>query len=483
MSPDYRELPSVDALVREVQSRSTAVSLPHDVVVEAARSELARIREAISDEDGPITLSRLADCLEKRLAHLVCPTLIPVINATGIIIHTNLGRVPLSHDAVAAASEIANGYSNLEYDLDAGERGSRHKHAETLLCELTGAEAALVVNNNAAAILLVLAAIGAPGEVVLSRGEAVEIGGGFRIPDVLSQSGATLIEVGTTNRTYAQDYESAVTERTTILLRVHRSNFRLVGFVHSPELIEVVEVGRRNRIPVVDDLGSGTLLATEKYGLIHEPTVRESVMNGASIACFSGDKLLGGPQAGIIVGKSALVEKLRHHPMLRAIRVDKITSVQLQVTLLHYLRNEAEQKIPVWRMISRPVSELDAVARDWATRFVEAGCVADVVDAESAVGGGALPGSVLPTKAVAIGPRAQSNVSGWPTRLARMLRAGRPPVVGRIDHQSLLLDPRTVAPERSEALVASVLHALAEIDSGSTQRTGIVRSREAWRSH
>jgi L-seryl-tRNA(Ser) seleniumtransferase len=378
------------------------------------------------------------------------PTLLPLINATGVIIQTNLGRAPLSPAALQAMHAVGAGYSNLEYDLAAGARGSRYDHLAALLCRLTGAEAALAVNNNAAAIYLALSALAPGREVVISRGQAVEIGGGFRIPDVLRQSGATLVEVGTTNRTYAHDYAAAIGERTALLMRVHTSNFQLVGFVHAAGLAELAELAHARGIHLLDDLGSGTLLPTARYGLAPEPTVQASVAAGADLVTFSGDKLLGGPQAGLIVGRAALVAQLRKHPLARALRVDKTTLAGLEATLLAYLHGRAERELPVWRMIAADRAVVQARAEQLAAAI---GAGAAVQACTSTIGGGSLPGATLPSAAVALR-------SAAPDDLARRLRMGRPPVVGRIADDRLLLDVRTVLEEQQGALVECVRAAM-----------------------
>ena len=385
----------------------------------------------------------------RRLADLARGTLYPVINATGVIIHTNLGRAPLSAAARGAMEAVAAGYSTLEYDLTTGERGSRYLHAERLLCRLSGAEAALVVNNNAGALFLALSALAQGRDVVISRGQLVEIGGGFRIPDVMRESGAHLVEVGTTNRTHLADYRAAVDTQTALLLRVHYSNFRQLGFTADVPLAEMVALGRSSGVPVLDDLGSGSLLDTTLYGLAPEPMVQQSIAAGADLVTFSGDKLLGGPQAGLIVGREELVAQLRHHPLARALRVGKGTLAALQATLLHYLRGEAQQEVPVWRMISLPLEGLSARATAWADALAERGVAASVVKAHSTIGGGSLPGEVLPTCALALAHPA-------PDTLTAALRGGQPPVVARILADKVLLDPRTVPPEADAAVIDAV---------------------------
>jgi L-seryl-tRNA(Ser) seleniumtransferase len=451
MSASYRNLPAVEMLVRAAEAHANGGAPPRHMLVDAARMALGAARDVIAAGGEPPAPAELTAATLARAADLLRPSLRPVINATGVILQTNLGRAPLSEAALAAMRAVGEGYSNLEYDLEAGGRGTRYAHLSDLLCRLTGAEAALAVNNNAAAVYLALTALASGREVIISRGQAVEIGGGFRIPDVLRQSGAALVEVGTTNRTYARDYAAAITERTALLLRVHTSNFQLVGFVHETSLAELAEVGQAHQVPVLDDLGSGTLLPTAPYGLRPEPTVQESIAAGADLVTFSGDKLLGGPQAGLIVGRRALVDRLRQHPLTRALRVDKATLAGLEATLLAYLRQTAPDEIPVWQMIAAPLDLLRARAQTLAAQIGEG----VVVACESAVGGGSLPGDSLPSAAVAL---AAPNLDA----LARRLRLGRTAVVARIADGRLLLDLRTVLPAQLEDLAASVRAALME---------------------
>ena len=453
MTVPYRGLPSVDSLVLAVERLLGGEALPRELLVEAARAEIAAARQRVAAEGAAPPTDTLAHATLARARALVTPSLRPLINATGVIIQTNLGRAPLSEAALRAMREVGAGYSNLEYDLEAGTRGSRTVHLTALLCRLTGAEAALAVNNNAAAVYLALSALAAGREVIVSRGQAVEIGGGFRIPDVLRQSGATLVEVGTTNRTYARDYAAAITERTAVLLRVHTSNFKLLGFVHETPLAELVALGRERGVVVLDDLGSGTLLPTAPFGLAPEPTVQESVAAGADLVTFSGDKLLGGPQAGLIVGRANLIARLRQHPLARALRVDKTTLAGLEATLLSYLHGRATTEIPIWRMIAAAPEALRARAERLAAAIGSARAGVTIVACASAVGGGSLPGETLPSFAVAIGGSA-------PDELARRLRHSTPPVIGRITDDRLLLDVRTVLEEQEAALVAAVRGAL-----------------------
>jgi L-seryl-tRNA(Ser) seleniumtransferase len=450
---ELRKLPSVDRLLQEEAVTALVARWGHELTVEAAREALDAARAAIRGGEPCPQPDALAQQVGEQLAAKLRPTLIPAINATGVIVHTNLGRAPLSAEARTAMDAVALGYSNLEYDLLAGRRGSRYVHAEEILCRLTGAEAALVVNNNAAALLLILMAFSRDREVIISRGQLVEIGGGFRIPDVMRQSGATLVEVGTTNRTYARDYEEAITESTVALMRVHRSNFRLTGFVHEPSLSEMVELAAARGILLFDDLGSGTLLDTVPYGLAHEPTIQESVMAGATLVSCSGDKLLGGPQAGIILGHASAISTLKRFPLTRALRVDKTTLAGLQATLRHYLLGEATDKVPVWRMISQDESTLKKRAQKWARKLRSLGPAVHVVPGRSTVGGGSLPGETLPTHLVAL------DVDS-PDTLSAHLRASDPPVITRIEDGRLVLDPRTVLPEQEAALLRLIAEAI-----------------------
>ncbi len=451
MEAAYRALPSVDRLLQELRELLGGEAWPHSLAVEAIRTVLESARAEIAAGETPPELLDLAERATGLLRQWTAPSLRPVVNAGGVILHTNLGRAPLSRAALAAVQQVSSGYCNLEYDLEAGERGSRYDHARRLLCRLTGAEAALAVNNNAAAVLLVLATLAHGRQVIVSRGQAVEIGGGFRIPEVLAQSGATLVEVGTTNRTYRRDYAGAVTAGTAALLNVHRSNFALVGFVHDVPLADMVEVGREHGVLVLDDLGSGALLDTAAFGLAHEPTVQESVQAGADVVCFSGDKLLGGPQAGLIVGRAAVIERLEHHPLARAVRPDKMALAALEATLLHYLNEEALVEIPIWKMISQPLDEVARRARRWQRWLAARGVRSAVVESQTAVGGGSLPGQLLPTWALELPGRPSAGEA------AARLRLGEPSIVARIEEDRLLFDPRTVLPEQEAELLASIL--------------------------
>jgi len=450
-----RQLPSVDRLLQSETVGPLITRYGHDPVRDALRAALDAARQAILNGQ-PIAPDEqaLLDTAVRRLAAEFSPSLYPVINASGVIIHTNLGRAPLSERARRAMAQVAAGYCNLEYDLAAGERGSRYVHATRLLTRLTGAEDALVVNNNAAALLLVLTALARGRAVLIGRSQLVEIGGGFRIPDVMRQSGARLVEVGTTNRTYVRDYAEALDPTdTALILRVHHSNFALLGFVHEPALAELVALGKQHNIPVVDDLGSGTLLDTASYGLAHEPTIQESLASGAALVTASGDKLLGGPQAGLILGRADLIEQLRHHPLTRALRVDKVTLAGLQATLLAYLEGKATQEIPVWRMIGAPLAGLVRRVRRWQRALQPTGVPMRSVASESPIGGGSLPGQTLPTRALALMVPAPNVLAA---RLRQPDPGLGPPVVARVEADCVVLDPRTVLPEQDAALLRVV---------------------------
>ena len=450
MEIEFRHLPSVDRVLSEERLKQLGETYPHILLVNLARQRLERERLSIAAGKTCSSIDEIVESLCAQVRALENPSLRPVINATGVILHTNLGRAPLSSEATMAMGTVAKGYSNLEFNLDSGARGSRHVHLESLLCQLTGAEAALVVNNNAAGVLLGLTALARRREVIVSRGQAVEIGGGFRIPDVMRQSGAKLVEVGTTNCTYVSDYEQAINPRTAALMRVHSSNFRLVGFTSEVTLEDLVALGHRNDIPVLDDLGSGCFLDTTQFGLIPEPMVQQSVAIDAGLTFFSGDKLVGGPQAGIIVGKKQFIDKLRKHPLARAVRIDKVRLAGLAATLVHYLKDEAVTKIPVWRMISAPLAEIDRRAKQWAQVLSDQ---AQVIAGETMIGGGSLPGGTLPTSLVAIGDRKDRNIAQV---TSRKLRSQERPVIGRISDDVLLLDPRAVLPEEDEIVLKAL---------------------------
>ena len=443
----FRALPSVDALLTNDTLHTLSQEHGHDIVVRACRETLNEARTYIR-EKGTVPNS-LTENVKQRVETLVSSTLYGVINATGVVIHTNLGRAPLSQAAITAMSHVGTDYSNLEFDMETGRRGSRYNHTAQILAELTGAEAALVVNNNAAALVLTLSALAREREVVMSRAHLIEIGGGFRIPDIMRQSGAILREVGSTNRTYLHDYTTVVHDETALFMRMHTSNFRIIGFVNQPSLESLVQAAHQNCLLVVDDIGSGALLDTSPYGLSKEPMVQDSIAAGADIVLFSGDKLLGAPQAGCIVGKRELIARLRKHPLARALRVDKTTLAGLDATLRSYQRGQATTEIPVWQMIAKKPDELEAHAWAWTAKLMAVGIKAEVRAGHSTIGGGSLPGETQPTWLLAL-------PSKHPNRWAAALRAHRPAVVVRIEDDYLLLDPRTVFPEQEEALLKAI---------------------------
>ena len=460
MPSDPRVIPSIERLRQRPRVSELEASYGRDATLEALREAAADLRASLAASgsdvrDAEEAAQRIEAAAAATLGSALAPSLTAVINATGVIVHTNLGRAPLAPAAIARIDEVARGYSNLEYDLAGGRRGSRATHASALLARLTGAEGAVVVNNNAAAVLLVLAALAAGREVIISRGELVEIGGGFRIPDVLRQSGATLREVGTTNRTRIADYAAAIGDRTAVILRVHPSNFRIEGFTERPELGEIAALGDRFDVPLVEDLGSGLLAATP--GTAGEPTVRASIEAGVAACTFSGDKLIGGPQAGIVAGRRAVVDQVRSHPLMRALRVDKLTYAALEATLLEHAAGRAPDTVPVARMIATPVADLEVRAEALRARLAALpGLAVSVQATEAAIGGGSTPGVTLPSRAVALEPGDQPA-----SALAAALRGRRPAVVGRVAEGRLLLDLRTVDPARDDALAEAVAGATA----------------------
>jgi L-seryl-tRNA(Ser) seleniumtransferase len=430
-----RELPSVDALLKDERAAALIGRHGRTATVDALRAALGAARAAGEPRPADRLLADATARLERP------PSLRRVLNATGVIVHTNLGRAPLAAAALERVAEVARGYSTLEYDVDSGRRGSRHAHVRRLIADLTGAEDGMAVNNNAAAVLLALAAVATGGEVLVSRGELIEIGDGFRIPDILRQSGARLVEVGTTNRTRVEDYQAAAGADTRAILRVHQSNFRMVGFTSAPPLSELAALADRMGIPLVDDLGSGQL--TDLPDLLDEPTARDSIRAGARLVCFSGDKLLGGPQAGLVAGRAELVERLRRHPLARALRVDKLSLAALEATLeLHRDPAAAVAALPVLRMTAEPVDQVWARAR----RLAEL-TGGEAVESLARVGGGAVPLLELPSAACAL--------EGGEARAAA-LRAAEPPIVGRVQEGRVLLDCRTLTDEDIAAVAAAL---------------------------
>ncbi len=454
-----RALPSVDALLRhplvlpllETYARPAVVALVRRTL-DAARGEVAN--HAASDGMPP-TLDALAERVARAAGDRwrVAPR--TVINATGVILHTNLGRAPLSKAAAAAGLAAATGYSALEFDLASGKRGSRNDHLSRLLADVTGAEDGIAVNNTAGALVLALAALCRRRETVVSRGQAVEIGGGFRIPVIMRESGARLVEVGTTNRTRLDDYAEALSPRTGALLHVHSSNFRIVGFTEEVGLAPLASLAHEHGLPLIADVGSGALRDVRPYGLAAEPLVQDSVAAGADLALFSGDKLLGGPQAGIVVGRSTFLARLRAHPLMRALRLDKVAIAQLSATLLHYIRGEEEREAPVWRMIAARPAALEARARGWlACSPAVPGVLAEVEPVASTVGGGSLPGETQPSFALTL--RAARRSAAWASATAAALRGCDLPVVARVEGDRVILDARTVLPEQDDDLLKAL---------------------------
>ena len=446
-----RALPSVHQLLEAPEASAMVASHGRPLVRFAVQRVIDEERRtgAIAQPEARWS------AIERVIQELRRPRLRPVVNATGVILHTNLGRAPLAPAAAEAAAAIAGRYSTLEFDPQTGRRGRRHDLAADLLRHLSGAEGAAVVNNCAAAVLLMLTALAKGKEVIVARGELVEIGGGFRMPDVMRLSGARMVEVGTTNRTRAEDYAAAITPRTAVILKVHASNFQVIGFTETVELKDLATIARQHQLLLLHDLGSGALLETAAYGLAEETRIQDSLLSGADLVACSADKLLGGPQAGLLLGSAALVDRVMKHPLARAVRVDKMTLAALIATLDLYL-TQSLAGLPIWDMLGASAESIAARARAWQSRLMERGALAEVVAAESTVGGGSLPGERLPTTALAITPRRRGA-----TDLLRRLREHEPPVIGRIVEERVLLDPRTVLPGEDDVIVEAVIAALA----------------------
>jgi L-seryl-tRNA(Ser) seleniumtransferase len=454
MMTTLRDLPAVEELLQTKTAAELIAQYGRSLALNAIRETLDRIRTRFLS--GEITVLPLHDLIfaqaDALLGSWVKPTLRPVINASGVILHTNLGRAPLSDATIRAMDMASRGYSTLEYDLEKGARGSRLIHAESVLQKLTGAESAIIVNNNASAVLLILSALANRKRVIISRSQLVEIGGGFRIPDVMKQSGAKLVEVGATNKVRLSDYQSALEESTALVMRAHRSNFKIVGFTEEPELKEIVDLARQTGVPVVDDLGSGALYDTAKYDLAHEPTVQESLAAGADVVCFSGDKLLGGPQAGIIIGRKELLDKIRKHPLARAVRADKTCLAGVTATLLHYLKDEAEREIPILKMMLLTPKQIQGRVEAWILELGQG----EIVAGESTVGGGSLPDESFPTFLLLLSVES-------PDRFLKRLRMQNPPIIARTANDKVLLDPRTVLPEQEGALLVGLKNVFEEL--------------------
>lgn len=443
MQEALRNLPSIDRLLQLELCQQWCEQYGRATVTDALRTALDETREQLHQGNSlTFHLLKFLQVVRQRLEIEFSPSLKRVINATGVILHTNLGRAPLSAAAIRAMQSTARGYSNLEYDLEEGKRGRRDAHTVAKLKALTGAEDALIVNNNAAALVLLLSALAQGGEVIISRGQLVEIGGGFRIPEIMAQSGALLREVGSTNRTRLSDYRNAIHERTAMLLRVHPSNFRQTGFVENTPLSELVALANEHALYIADDLGSGALLDAKEFGLPYEPTVQESVAGGVDAVLFSGDKLLGGPQSGIVVGRKAVIQSMKQHPLARAMRADKLALAALDATLSAYQRERATVEIPIWRMISRSSDEIQEVSIRW-----QRAVGGTIIKTHSTIGGGSIPGGTLPSHALAF-------EVPYPDVALRQLRQASPPVIARIEDGAVVMDPRTVLLEQEEELLA-----------------------------
>jgi L-seryl-tRNA(Ser) seleniumtransferase len=454
VNKELRKLPSIERLLENEELQPEIDKYSRVLLTKAVQGVIAAIREDILKGSTCPAESEVFEKIRRHLAQEGLVFLQPVINGTGVILHTNLGRALLSLTALDSLLTCCRNYCSLEYDLYQGKRGIRSHGVEKLLCTLTGAESALVVNNNAGAVFLTLATLARGKEVIISRGELVQIGGGFRIPEILEQSGAHLREVGTTNQTYLEDYRQAINENTGLLLKVHQSNFRMRGFSHLVSASELKILGKENDLPVMEDLGSGALVPTESFGLEHETMAQEALADGIDIVCFSGDKLLGGPQSGIILGRKEFVDKIRKHPLERTVRIDKMTTIALQATLLHYLKKEEVQKIPVWQMISYSPREIASRARRISKRLTQLGLASSTRDSSSTIGGGSLPDETLPTVVVVIEPPTSAEEFAYKLRLAT------PPLLGRIEENHFLIDPRTIPPSLDNTVVKLIQNAL-----------------------
>ena len=451
----YRSIPKVDILLENEAVKELIEEYSRDTVMESIHGEMDKLRKFIGqcddEEKAKAQIEALVGNITKAVTAMHEPNMKMVVNATGTVLHTNLGRAPIGQKHMERVAALATGYSNLEYNLEAGRRGERYSHFEQLLCKITGAEAAMAVNNNAAAVMLILSSLAKGGEVVVSRGELVEIGGKFRIPDVMEQSGATLVEVGTTNKTHYSDYKEAITEETKALLKVHTSNYRIVGFTDTVAIDELVPLAKEHDLPVIEDLGSGVLIDLSKYGITYEPTVQESIRKGADVVCFSGDKLLGGPQAGIIVGKKKYIDMMKKNQLTRALRIDKFTAATLELVLQEYLSEEnAIKNLPVLRMITKPLEEIKKDAQTLSRMLKRADLPAkiDIVPCESQIGGGSLPLERIPSMAVAIRPE-KISVPEFEERLRHLPI----PVIPRVANDTVLMDVRTLDKKTMTILV------------------------------
>jgi len=446
-----RALPSVDLLLSSEPAQVLRTQIGRKLLLQAIREVLDDIR---NDEiAGTPDIAEILNLTSERIQSWLDQSLVPVINATGVIIHTNLGRSPLSTETVQAMSAVSCNFNTLEFDLSKGVRGSRYVHALDIIKRVTGAESALVVNNNAGAVLLILSAVASRKKAAISRSQLVEIGGGFRVPDVMRQSGVKLIEVGTTNRTRLSDFQDALDDGVRVIVRAHPSNYKIIGFTEEPDYTELVKLAHRYEAIVIDDLGSGCLLDTSAYGLTHEPTIQESLSAGSDIVCFSGDKLIGGPQAGIILGSEAILKVIRKHPLARAVRADKTCLAGIQSTLTHYLKDEVERKVPIWKMISMSTDIINQRAITWQSELK----VGEVKDGLSTIGGGSLPGETLPTRLWVIPVKS-------PQAFLARLRKLATPIIARVEKDEVVFDPRTIFPEQDELFMGLIRQVLNQGD-------------------
>ena len=458
----YRSIPKVDVLLENSDIVTLIENHHRDVVVDVIREEIDKLRNFIKENDDvnliEEKINNLIENIKISTEKVYSYNIKKVINGTGTILHTNLGRAIISKKHADYLSEVVTSYSNLEYNLEEGKRGERYSHFEKLICKITGAEAAMAVNNNAAAVMLVLSSMAAEREVIVSRGELVEVGGKFRIPDVMKSSNAHLVEIGTTNKTHLEDYEDAISENTGAFLKVHTSNFKILGFTESVSIEELCKLGREKDIPVIEDIGSGVLIDLSEYGLEYEPTVQDSIKAGVDVVSFSGDKLLGGPQAGIIVGKKKYIDKMKKNPLTRAFRIDKFTATILEMIFHEYLNEEdAIKNIPVLSLITKDLKEIEKNTNDLFNKIEKLKDVADinVEDTLSQIGGGSLPAERIKSKSVTIMPKNISTQS-----LEAKLRAGKNPVVGRISEEKLILDMRTVLEDEIDILAQKLIDIL-----------------------
>lgn len=444
---DFRKIPSVDQLITSEAMQDTLRAYGHDWTVSATREVLQACREELKNGCTLATEQEITQRINSLLSQQASSSLARVINATGVLLHTNLGRAPLSKAAALAASTMSQWFNTLEFDLNTGKRGSRETHCASFIARLSGAEDALVVNNNAGAVLLALSALAKSKKVAISRSQLVEIGGGFRIPDVMRQSGAKLLEVGTTNRTHLRDYEAAIAEGAQMIMAAHQSNFQILGFTSEADLAEMSHLAKASNIILYVDLGSGSFVDMEKYGLAHEPTVPEVIARGADLVSFSGDKLLGGPQAGILAGKRALINRLRRHPLYRVLRPDKLCLAALSETFLHYLKGDYEREIPLYRMLAQSDQDLKARAQAWQNAIG----TGEVIRGLSTIGGGSLPGETLATWLLQLSPKS-------PNKLLKALREQTPPIIARIQDQSVVLDPRSVQQDEDDIIIQHLIN-------------------------